>query len=202
MVSKLEVKLSSPVRQQILQPWGTIHQWIGLKEKGYRGGKIVPNLTWSCFRRSVWHMAEGRGLSSLHALLSPCHLQSWKPQSCATHRPHTPHSRSMAVRVAKGRLSCSSIPLHGEADPQKIKEVGRTSVKAQQQKWYEVTWQRIDIFFQMLTSIGSSSQGIWYFTGCFPEVLTGLLRGQPGRDKKELLLLLQGMASSQGPWVK
>ena len=202
MVSKLEVKLSSPIRQQILQPWGTIHQWIGLKEKGHGGGKIVPNLTWSCLWCSVRHVAEGRGLSSLRALLSLCHQQSWKPQTCATHCPHTPHSRSMVVRVAKGRLSCSSIPLHGEADPQKIKEVGRTSVKAQQQKWYEVTWQRTNIFFQMLTSSGSSSQGIWYFTGCFPEVLTGLLRGQPGRNKKEQLLLLQGMASSQGPSVQ
>ena len=91
----------------------------------------MPNLTSGCPWRSVWHVAEGRGPSSLHALLSPCHQQSWKPQTCATHCPHTPHSRSVAVRVATGRLSCSSIPLHGEADPQKMKEVGKTSVKAQ-----------------------------------------------------------------------
>lgn len=63
----------------------------------------------------------------------------------------------------------------------------------------------LTFFSQMLTSSGSSSQAVWYFTGCFPEVLTGLLGvggGQPGRAKKELLLLLQGMASSKDPSVQ
>lgn len=56
----------------------------------------------------------------------------------------------------------------------------------------------------MLTSSGRSSHTVWYFIGCFSEVLTGLLGagGQPGRAKKELLLLLQGVASSQDPSVQ
>lgn len=107
--------------------------------------KIAPNFT-SCLWPSVWQVAKGRGPSPLRALLSPHCQLSWKPHTYASHCPHTLHSGSMAVRVAKGRLSCSSIPLPGEADPQEIKEMGRTSVKAQRQRRYETTGQRIDFF--------------------------------------------------------
>lgn len=119
----------------------------GSKREGAWGVKTVPNFTTSCLWPSVWQVAKGRGPSPLCALLSPHCQQSWKPHMCATHCPHTLHSGSMAVHVAKDRLSCSSIPLPGEANPQEIKGVGRHLSKSSDRDDMKQLGKGLTIFF-------------------------------------------------------
>ena len=56
--------------------------------EGARGGKILPNFTSSCFRPSVWRVAEDRGPSSLCAALSPAGSRAgshtWVPLTAHT----------------------------------------------------------------------------------------------------------------------
>ena len=170
-------RLSSPrpQRQQILQPGGAVRQWMGLNEKGHGGWKLCLIL---------YQVASGLQSDRwLRVMDRPHSVPFWAPAvSRAGNHTHVPLTAHTPSTLGQGlfmwrRADLLALPfryLRGWPTGNK-----RGAQDICQSPTTEMIWNNWAkdwlFFFQMLTSSGRSSHTVWYFIGCFSEVLTGLL---------------------------